>query len=104
VASAPLSPARERLGLVNTFVRTKAAVNAPHSRRSARCEHVWQSRSVWSAVASAPLSPAREGLELVKTFVRTKAAWRFASRRSPKYLVEVRHAVASSHEHSRRNC
>ena len=34
---------------------SKAAVNAPQSRRFARLRAAWQARSVWTAVASAPL-------------------------------------------------
>ena len=43
---------------MNILLLTKAAVNAPQSRRFANLEDVWQSRSVWSAACSPLLSSA----------------------------------------------
>jgi len=38
-----------------TWPRTKAAVNAPHSKRFAKFDGDQSSRSAWTAVALAPL-------------------------------------------------
>jgi hypothetical protein len=40
---------------MNTDSAEKAAVNAPHSKRSAKCNTFGSRVSVWIAVASAPL-------------------------------------------------
>jgi hypothetical protein len=57
VASAPLSRGRDAFKQRPTFVRTKAAVNAPHSKRFARMEaHL--------AIRARVLPPSRYNLEL----------------------------------------
>ena len=71
-AATPLSCARCAIEQMKIFVRLKAVLKPPHSRRWRDQRTPQPTRSVWSAACLPPLSSAQYAIEQIKTFVRSK--------------------------------
>jgi hypothetical protein len=72
-SATPLSSARHAVEQRKTFVRIKAVLKPPHSRRWRDQQTPQPARSVWTAACLPPLSSAQHAIEQIKTFVRSKA-------------------------------
>jgi hypothetical protein len=95
-AATPLSHARYAIKQMKIFVRIKAVLKSPHSRRWRDHRPPQPPRSVWSAARLPPLSSARHALKQIKNFVRSKAVSPLRSATALQNLAELAAGILKS--------